>query len=89
MDSLDDEEELTHFLAFHPVASELPMLSRWDPAGRPWCQTPDEIEWIAAEVQRALLQIEPGSQTGEMLEQLLGLARRAMAENLLMEVAPD
>lgn len=88
VDRLDDEEAMSHFLA-DPNRHGQPLLSRWAPFGRCWAIAPDDVAAIAIEVGRALLDAEPGSDEALMLEQLLGLARRAVAEDLVMGVYPD
>ncbi|MBC3763450.1 hypothetical protein ACUN7V_20185 [Quadrisphaera oryzae] len=85
---LDDEETLSRFVADANTHGQ-PMLSRWTPFGRSWYHPPEEVAVIAVEVARALAVAEPGSDTARMLEDLLGLARRAVAEGLYMAVLPD
>ncbi|MBC3760945.1 hypothetical protein ACUN7V_18130 [Quadrisphaera oryzae] len=88
VDRLDDEEALSHFLG-DPNRHGQPLLSRWAPFGRCWVIPSDEVSAIAVEVGRALVAAESGSDEALMLEQLLGLARRAAAEDLVMRVYPD
>jgi hypothetical protein len=82
------EEALTDFLVADPVVERLPMLSRWDPFGRPYHHGGGELETIIAEVEQARACVQD-SDTALMLGKSSWLARRALAEGLVMTLLPD
>lgn len=91
VDSLDTsmEDTLGHFIYRDPVRHTMPMFSRWSPIGRGWRHGASDIEALVIEFERALVSAEPGSHTARLFEKLLSMARRALAEDLVMDVNPD
>lgn len=82
------EEVLTGFLVGDPVIEGLPMLSRWDPFGRPYHHWGGELETMIAEIEQARACVQD-SDTALMRGKLSWLARRALAEGLVMTLLPD
>lgn len=91
VDALEPELEdvLERFYVHDPARQTMPVLSRWSPIGRDWRLTAPDLEDLAAELRRVLPGAEPGSDTERMLEKLLEMAERALAEGLVMDVDPD
>ncbi|MEH3075236.1 MAG: hypothetical protein PGN11_00920 [Quadrisphaera sp.] len=83
------EDVLERFYLHDPARLSMPMFSRWSPIGRDWRLTAPELEDLAAELRRVLPSAEPGSDTARMLQKLLAMAERALAEGLVMCVSPD
>lgn len=83
------EEVLADFLNSDPVVARSPMLSRWDPTGRSLAHTGSDLEAIIVEVEEARGLAAVDSDTALMLGKLSWMARRALAENLVMLVLPD
>ena len=83
------DEVLADFLNLDPIVARSPMLTRWDPIGRSHAHTGSDLEAIIAEVEEARALAEVDSDTALMLGKLSWMARRALAENLVMFVLPD
>lgn len=83
------ENELEHFYNDDPARLAMPLFSRWSPIGRGWRLTAGDLEDLVAEFRRVLPGAEPGSGPARMLEKLLAMAERALAEGLVMCVSPD
>ncbi|MEH3075559.1 MAG: hypothetical protein PGN11_02600 [Quadrisphaera sp.] len=91
VDVMDYEYEdlLERFTGSDVCQRLMPMVSRWTPWGRDWNHSTAEIESIVPEFERALTAVDAGSETSKMLEQLLAMSRRAVAEHLCMAVIRD
>lgn len=90
VDDLTIEESQTLFSFLHrdPLMEQLPVLSRWCDC-RDHYHRGEELEDIASELHEALDRAVCDSAAALMLQKLLGLARRALSETLVLVVVAE